>query len=160
MAAWRQACRSLLRSSGSIRCSIGSAAIRASKSSPIPPVGNSIRIGTGISAAPAMNVPAFFTELKRRRVYGVAAAYVVTAWLLIQVATQVFPFFNIPNWIVRLIVLFAIIGFPIAVVCSWAFEITPEGIKLEGEVDRRIRRTTGRKLTALIVIVAVVAGGL
>src|SRR5205814_632318 len=53
-----------------------------------------------------------------------------------------------------------IIGFPIAVVCSWAFEITPEGIKLEGEVDRRIRRTTGRKLTALIVIVAVVAGGL
>jgi TolB-like protein len=101
----------------------------------------------------------FFAELKRRRVYTVAAAYVVTAWLLIQVATQVFPFFNIPSWIVRLIVLLAIIGFPIAVVCSWAFEITPEGIKLEGDVDRRITRKTGRKLTALIVIVAAAAAG-
>jgi TolB-like protein/Tfp pilus assembly protein PilF len=106
-----------------------------------------------------MNVSGFLTELKRRRVYTVAAAYVVTAWLLIQVATQVFPFFNIPNWIVRLIVLLAIIGFPIAVVCSWAFEITPEGIKLEGDVDRRITRKTGRKLTALIVIVAAAAAG-
>src|SRR5205823_8558 len=90
----------------------------------------------------------------------VAAAYVVTAWLLIQIATQVFPFFNIPNWIVRLVVLLAIIGFPIAVVCSWAFEITPEGIKLEGDVDRRITRKTGRKLTALIVVVAAMAAGL
>jgi TolB-like protein/Tfp pilus assembly protein PilF len=107
-----------------------------------------------------MNVSGFLTELKRRRVYTVAAAYVVTAWLLIQVATQVFLFFNIPNWIVRLIVLLAIIGFPIAVVCSWAFEITPEGIKLEGDVDRRTTRKTGRKLTALIVIVAAVAAGL
>jgi len=107
-----------------------------------------------------MNARTFFTELKRRRVYSVAAAYVVTAWLLIQIATQVFPFFNIPNWIVRLVVLFAIIGFPIAVVCSWAFEITPEGIKLEGDVDRRITRKTGRKLTALIVVVAAMAAGL
>jgi TolB-like protein/Flp pilus assembly protein TadD len=106
-----------------------------------------------------MNAPTFFAELKRRRVYSVAAAYVVTAWLLIQVATQVFPFFNIPNWIVRLVVLVAIIGFPIAVVCSWAFEITPEGIKLEGDIDRSITRKTGRKLTALIVIVAAVAAG-
>src|SRR5438477_2081776 len=106
-----------------------------------------------------MNARTFFSELKRRRVYSVAVAYVVTAWLLIQVATQVFPFFNIPNWIVRLIVLLAIIGFPIAVVCSWAFEITPEGIKLEEDVDRRISRKTGRKLTALIVIVAAVAAG-
>jgi len=81
------------------------------------------------------------------------------AWLFIQVATQVFPFFSIPNWVVRLIVLLTIIGFPIAVVCAWAFEVTPEGIKLEREVDRRITRKTGRKLTALIVIVAAVAAG-
>ena len=101
----------------------------------------------------------FFSELKRRRVYSVAAAYAVVAWLFIQVATQVFPFFNIPNWVVRLIVLLVIIGFPIAVVCAWAFEMTPEGIKLEGDVDRRITRKTGRKLTALIVIVAAVAAG-
>src|SRR5436190_1908474 len=106
-----------------------------------------------------MNARSFFSELKRRRVYSVAVAYVVVAWLFIQVATQVFPFFSIPNWIVRLVVLLTIIGFPIAVVCAWAFEITPEGIKLEGDIDRRITRKTGRKLTALIVIVAAVAAG-
>jgi TolB-like protein/Tfp pilus assembly protein PilF len=106
-----------------------------------------------------MNARSFFSELKRRRVYNVAVAYVIVAWLLIQVATQVFPFFNIPNWVVRLVVLLAIISFPIAVVCAWAFEITPEGIKLERDIDRRITRKTGRKLTALIVIVAAVAAG-
>ena len=63
----------------------------------------------------AVNARTFFTELKRRRVYSVAVAYVVVAWLLIQVATQVFPFFDIPNWVVRLVVLLTIVGFPIAV---------------------------------------------
>src|SRR5881409_1462890 len=106
-----------------------------------------------------MNARSFFSELKRRRVYSVAVAYVVVAWLFIQVATQTFPFFSIPNWIVRLVVLLTFVGFPIAVVCAWAFEMTPEGIKLEGDVDRRITRKTGRKLTALIVIVAAVAAG-
>ena len=61
-----------------------------------------------------MNAHSFFSELKRRRVYSVAVAYVVVAWLLIQIATQVFPFFNIPNWVVRLVVLLAIICFPVA----------------------------------------------
>jgi TolB-like protein/Tfp pilus assembly protein PilF len=106
-----------------------------------------------------VNFRSFLAELKRRRVYSVAVAYVVVAWLLIQVATQVFPFFNIPNWVVRLVVLLTVVGFPIAVVCAWAFEMTPEGIKLEGDIDRRITRKTGRKLTALIVIVAAVAAG-
>src|SRR6266550_709899 len=101
----------------------------------------------------------FFAELKRRNVYKVAVAYAVVAWLLIQVATQVFPFFGIPNWAVRLVVLLLMLGFPAALVLFWAFEITPEGIKLEGDVDRRIIRKTGRKLTALIVIVAAVAAG-
>ncbi len=104
--------------------------------------------------------PSFFAELKRRRVYSVAVAYVVVAWLLIQVATQVFPFFDIPAWVVRLVVLLSIVGFPIALVCSWAFELTPEGIKLEGEVDRRIARQSARRLTALIVIVTALAAGL
>ncbi|PYK12504.1 MAG: adenylyl cyclase, partial [Verrucomicrobia bacterium] len=106
-----------------------------------------------------MNSRSFFSELKRRRVYSVAVAYVVVAWLLIQIATQVFPFFNIPNWVVRLVVLLAIICFPIAVVCAWAFEVTSEGIKLEGDVDRTIIRKTGRKLTALIIIIAALAAG-
>src|SRR5437660_2354849 len=107
-----------------------------------------------------MNARGLFTELKRRRVYSAAVAYVVVAWLLIQIATQVFPFFGIPNWVVRLVVLLSILGFPIAVVCAWAFEMTPEGIKFEGDVDRRITRKIGRKLTALIIIVAAVAAGL
>src|SRR6266852_5192570 len=107
-----------------------------------------------------MNARGFFSELKRRRVYSVAVAYVVVSWLFIQVATQVFPFFDIPNWVVRLIVLLTIVGFPVSLVCSWAFEMTPEGIKLEGDVDRRITRKTGRKLTALIVVFAAAAAGL
>src|SRR2546423_9771801 len=114
-------------------------------------------IGTLVSIVWAVNARAFFTELKRRRVYSVAVAYVVVAWLLIQVATQVFPFFNIPTWIVRLVVLLSFLGFPIAVVCAWAFEMTPEGIKLEADVDRRVTRKTGRKLTALVVILPAVA---
>ena len=77
----------------------------------------------------------FFAELKRRKVHRVALAYAVAAWLLIQVATQVFPFFEIPNWAVRLVVLLLIIGFPVALVLAWAFEITPEGIKRTEDVD-------------------------
>ncbi|HEY4273544.1 MAG TPA: tetratricopeptide repeat protein [Candidatus Udaeobacter sp.] len=100
-----------------------------------------------------------FAELKRRNVYKVAVAYAVVAWLLIQVATQVFPFFELPNWAVQMVVLAAVIGFPIAVVCSWAFEMTPEGIKLERDIDRRVPRQTGRKLTALITVVAALAAG-
>jgi hypothetical protein len=75
-----------------------------------------------------VNIPKFFSELKRRNVYKVAVAYAVVAWLLIQVATQVFPFFEIPNWTVRLVVLLIVIGFPIALIIAWAFKLTPEGI--------------------------------
>lgn len=104
----------------------------------------------------------FLSELKRRNVYKVAVAYVVVAWLLIQVATQVFPFFGIPNWAVRLVVLLLILGFPVALILSWAFEITPEGIKRESEVatDKSITRRTGRKLVGITVALAVVAAGL
>ncbi|HZR77616.1 MAG TPA: hypothetical protein VFA58_00310, partial [Chthoniobacterales bacterium] len=74
-----------------------------------------------------MKIESFFAELKRRNVYKVAVAYAVASWLLIQIATQVFPFFEIPNWAVRLVVLLLIIGFPVALIFSWAYEITPEG---------------------------------
>ena len=109
-----------------------------------------------------MNPRSFFSELKRRNVYKVAFAYAVVAWLLIQVATQVFPFFEIPNWAVQLVVLVLVIGFPIATVLAWAFEMTPEGIKREAEVDRAksIPRKAGRKLTALVVLLAALAAGL
>ena len=101
----------------------------------------------------------FFAELKRRNVYKIAVAYAVVAWLLIQVATQVFPFFELPNWTVQIVVLGMVIGFPIAVVCSWAFEMTSEGIKLERDVDHRVPRKAGRKLTALITVIAALAAG-
>ncbi|MGI8431701.1 MAG: hypothetical protein ACR2MW_05335, partial [Chthoniobacterales bacterium] len=109
-----------------------------------------------------MDYKAFLAELKRRRVYNVAVAYVVVGWLLIQVATQVFPFFDIPNWAVRLVVLAAVIGFPVAVAVAWAFEITSEGIKREEELDRaqQVVRKTGRKLTLLVVVLGAVAAGL
>src|SRR5881398_3072748 len=71
----------------------------------------------------------FFAELKRRNVYKVAVAYAVVGWLLVQVATQVFPFLEIPNWVVRLVIVLVAIGFPIALVIAWAFEITPQGIE-------------------------------
>ena len=83
-----------------------------------------------------MNLSSFFAELKRRNVYKVAVAYAIVGWLLVQVATQVFPFFEIPNWAVRLIVLAIVIGFPIAVVIAWAFELTPEGLKRTEDVDQ------------------------
>jgi hypothetical protein len=73
-----------------------------------------------------VNPKTFFTELKRRNVYKVAIAYAVVAWLLMQVTSQIFPFFEIPNWAVRLVVLLLIIGFPVALILAWAFELTPE----------------------------------
>jgi TolB-like protein/Tfp pilus assembly protein PilF len=104
----------------------------------------------------------FFAELKRRNVYKVAVAYAVASWLLIQIATQVFPFFEIPNWAVRLVVLLLIAGFPVALVFSWAFEITPEGIKRESEIesDKSVAHHTGRKIVALTIALAAIAAGL
>jgi TolB-like protein/Flp pilus assembly protein TadD len=106
--------------------------------------------------------PSFFAELKRRNVYKVAVAYALLAWLLIQVATQVFPFFEIPKWTVRLLVLFLILGFPVALIWAWAFEITPEGIKRAEDVDpnESITRRTGRKLMRITVVLAVAAAAL
>src|SRR5882757_261657 len=90
-----------------------------------------------------MKLGSFFAELKRRNVYKVAVAYAVVGWLLIQVATQVLPFFEIPNWGVRLVVLLIVIGFPVALVIAWAFELTPEGLKrtedVNGDTQRRRR---------------------
>src|ERR1700755_3327471 len=103
----------------------------------------------------------FFSELKRRNVYKVAVAYAIVGWLLVQVATQVFPFFEIPNWAVRLVVLLIAIGFPIALILAWAFELTPEGIKRTEEVapNESITRRTGRKLDFLIIAVLLLVIG-
>src|SRR5438477_4342487 len=95
----------------------------------------------------------FFSELKRRNVYKVAVAYAVVGWLLVQVATQVFPFFEIPNWAVRLIVLAIVIGFPIALVIAWAFELTPEGLKRTEDVElAALPRTKSRAWVFIVII--------
>jgi len=96
----------------------------------------------------------FFAELKRRNVYKVAIAYAVVGWLLIQIATQVFPFFEIPNWGVRLMVLIIALGFPIALLLAWAFELTPEGIKRAETADERPTKRVGGRIWIYIVIVA------
>ncbi|MFZ3376503.1 MAG: hypothetical protein WA183_13205 [Chthoniobacterales bacterium] len=102
-----------------------------------------------------MNQRKFFAELKRRNVYKVAIAYIVAGWALSQGIAQVFPVFDVPNWVIRSIVLLIIIGFPIALVLAWAFELTPEGIKRTEDVDlsKSITRHTGRKLDFLVIAV-------
>jgi TolB-like protein/Tfp pilus assembly protein PilF len=79
--------------------------------------------------------PSFFAELKRRNVYKVAVAYAIVGWLVVQIATQVFPFLEIPNWVVRLVIVVVAIGFPVALIIAWAFELTPEGIKRTEDVN-------------------------
>ena len=108
-----------------------------------------------------MNPRTFLAELKRRHVYRVAIAYAVVAWLLIQVATQVFPFFEIPNWVVRLVVLVSVLGFPISLIIAWAFEMTPQGMKREGDIapNEYIPHWSTRKFAALIVTIAMLAMG-
>ncbi|HWY49845.1 MAG TPA: tetratricopeptide repeat protein, partial [Chthoniobacterales bacterium] len=109
-----------------------------------------------------MKIDNFFSELKRRNVYKVAVAYAVVAWLTIQAASIFLPAFNAPQWAMQIIILILVIGFPIALAFSWAFEITPEGIKLESEIEpnKSIARRTGRKIVAVTTALAVVAAGL
>ena len=95
----------------------------------------------------------FFAELKRRNVYKVAVAYAVVGWLLIQVTTQVFPIFEIPNWALRLIVLAIIIGFPIALVLAWAFELTPEGIKHTEDIDLSDKRASKKRTWIYVTLI-------
>src|ERR687887_596813 len=97
----------------------------------------------------------FFAELQRRNVYRVAVAYGVVGWLLVQIATQVFPFFEIPNWATRLVVVVLLLGFPVALIFGWIYELTPEGIKRTDEVEptESMLPSTGRKLDFVIIAV-------
>src|SRR5438552_2746964 len=107
-----------------------------------------------MAARQAVNLRNFVSELKRRNVYKVAIAYAVVAWLLIQIATQVFPFFEIPNWAVRLIVLVIIVGFPIALIIAWAFELTPEGLKRTEVADELPKKSSRNRAWIYVVIIA------
>jgi TolB-like protein/Tfp pilus assembly protein PilF len=104
-----------------------------------------------------VNPRKFFSELKRRNVYKVAAAYIVAGWALSQGIAQVFPVFDVPNWVIRSIVVLIIIGLPIALVVAWSFELTPEGLK-RTEIADAMPITTRQKKRAWIYVVVV--GGL
>src|SRR5437762_14215206 len=101
-----------------------------------------------------MNFANFFAELKRRNVYKVAVAYAVVGWVIAQIATQIFPFLEIPNWVVRLIIVLIAIGFPIALVIAWAFEATPEGIK-RTEIADTMPVMAGQKKHVWIYVIVV-----
>src|SRR5438874_13307971 len=107
-----------------------------------------------------MNPHNFFAELKRRNVYKVAISYAVVGWLGIQIATQVFPFFEIPNWAIRLAVLLIVAGFPIALVIAWAFEMTPEGIKRTETADAVHLHSRNRIWIYVVIIGAALSLGL
>ena len=96
-------------------------------------------------------MPQFFAELKRRHVYRAAVAYAMVAWLLTQIATQVFPFFEIPNYAVRFIIVVLALGFPIAMTLSWIYEFTGVGFVRDEQVDPTTRKSAGRMIDFLII---------
>jgi len=104
----------------------------------------------------------FFKELKRRNVFKVAAAYIIVGWLIMQAGEVLSPALHLPDWINSALAFFLILGFPLAIVFAWAFEMTPEGLKKEKDVDRSksIAGATGKKLNLAIIIVLVLALGL
>ena len=106
-----------------------------------------------------MNRRNFFSELKRRNVLRAGAFYAASTWLLVQVATQVFPFFHIAEWVVRWIVVASIIGFPFAMLFSWVYEWTPQGLQRESAIptNESITRRTGKKLDRWITVILALA---
>ncbi|MBA3882229.1 MAG: hypothetical protein H0X73_05785 [Chthoniobacterales bacterium] len=103
-----------------------------------------------------------FRELKRRNVYRVAVAYAVVAWLLLQALSILLPAFEAPAWVLRVFIAAITAGLPLALVFAWAFELTPQGIKRADEVpaEQSIAHDTGRKLVAVVVVIAAIAAGL
>ena len=101
----------------------------------------------------------FIRELKRRNVFRVAITYGAVGWLLVEVASVLFPTFEAPAWVMKVFATIIILGFPLALFLSWAFELTPDGLKREKDVDRSLSITaqTGRKIDYLIISVLVVA---
>ena len=107
-----------------------------------------------------MNPKIFFGELKRRNVYKVGVAYAVVAWLLMQVASQIFPFFEIPNGVVRLVIVLLVIGFPIALIIAWGFEVTSEGIKSTEAADAAGQQSRGVAWIYVVLVGAALSIGL
>lgn len=98
-----------------------------------------------------MNPHSFFSELKRRKVFKVGAAYLVVAWLVVQAASIGFPAFDAPPWVLRVFILVSFLGFPVAVVMAWMFDLTPEGVKLDASTSGSKRLFAG---AALLIVLA------
>jgi TolB-like protein len=107
-----------------------------------------------------VNPTNFFSELKRRNVYKVAVAYIVAGWALSQGIAQVLPVFDIPNWVIRLIVVLVIIGLPVALGLAWAFELTPEGIKRTDAADAAGEHSRGHTWIYIVIVAAAFSIGL
>src|SRR5436305_11495974 len=109
-----------------------------------------------------MKIDNFFAELKRRNVYKVAVAYAVVGWLVIQVTATIVPALHLPDSLTTAVVVLTLVGFPVALVIAWAFEMTPEGMKRTENVspDEVIPQWSKKKFAALIIGVAVIAAGL
>lgn len=103
----------------------------------------------------------FFEEIQRRNVFRVALVYIIVAWISMQVVDVMFPALHIPDWVASAVAVLLLIGFPIALIFAWAFEMTPDGLKKESEIDRSqsIAPVTGRKLNSLIVVALILAVG-
>src|SRR5262245_31874786 len=99
-----------------------------------------------------MNPKIFFGELKRRNVYKVAVTYVVAGWALAQGIAQVFPIFDVPSWVVRLLVLLIVIGFPIALILAWVFELTPGGLKRTAAADAAEQHSAGHVWIYVVIV--------
>jgi len=99
------------------------------------------------------SVASIWSELKRRNVVKVAVAYAVVGWLLVEIASTVLPTFEAPRWVLQTLTFVFILGFPLALIFAWAYELTPDGLKKEGDVNRSlsIAHVTGRKLDYLII---------
>src|SRR5437773_5999459 len=101
----------------------------------------------------------FFEELQRRKVYRVAAAYIIAAGFIIQIGSAIFPAWELPNWTFRLVIVLLLIGFPIALILAWAFDVTSEGIRAtEKTADESHLRRNMIILAATGVIVSTAAG--
>ncbi len=106
-----------------------------------------------------MSTNNFFAELKRRNVYKVAAAYAVISWLLIQVGSILFPTFEAPGWVMKAFIVLVVLGFPLALIFAWAYELTPTGVKRTEHLspNETRARTAGRKFNFIIVALLLLA---
>ncbi len=102
----------------------------------------------------------FLEELRRRNVIRVAALYLVASWLVLQVADILLDAFDVPSWGMRLLVVILTLGFPMVLIFSWVFELTPDGLRREADISRSAETpSTGRKINILIIVLLVLAVG-